>query len=218
MTRIAQEENDKMINILDGRLVNILIIGNTTIRKQLDSKFRSLRLWNCIDLEEAEDFTLMKSHQINLVIYDLTQFSGYDPKDSFLKIKSKMQDIPILVITDQTDHDLTAFVMNKGAADSISEWHVQNNPEGLVDVIKACIIRGELSKETIRQSEENFLDSKERYKGLLKATGKRRLQSDKAREADKSDLKRLEKENASLREENAMLLKTQKSSVEDRHE
>jgi PleD family two-component response regulator len=106
-----------------------------------------LRLWICTDLEEAENFSLSESHAIDLIICDFTKLGVDDPKTAFLKLQSKLQDIPIIVIADQTDHDFMAFAVKAGAADSIAHGQIENDPDGLIGMIKACLTMHDIHKK-----------------------------------------------------------------------
>jgi len=132
--------------------VDILLVGSRMadgddIRRELalipGFKYTT---WYCSDLPDALDFLCAPDRGIDLIFLDLSLFNADYPKEYFLEVKKAIPDTPIVVMTEESDHDLTAFVMASGAAEIISQLQIRNDPERLRSLVKSCCARDKLAK------------------------------------------------------------------------
>lgn len=135
----------------DGKR-NIMLIGSRAlgadeIRKSLGvvSGHENVA-WYGAGYGTSQEFLRVNDIRVDIILLDLCGLNADYPKECFLQLKAGTPDIPIIVLTDRTDYDLIAFVMDAGAADNVSQWQLRSDPERLSNVIESCIARARISK------------------------------------------------------------------------
>lgn len=200
-----------MLRILYNRPINVVVIGNNQplirlIKKQFQEITAVWHIWSCYDLDELADFTLLEHEEIDLVLFDLTELNEEEPKTAFMRLAQKLKDVPIIALIDEKNDDLISFVMDKGAADNISQWQIKSDPANLINMIKSCLVRDDIAKNKHAISEDGLLESKTRYQSLLREVHTRRAQYMHSQQEQENNINVLTDEVKVLREENDKLI------------
>ncbi|MEZ0259807.1 MAG: hypothetical protein ACAH80_02290 [Alphaproteobacteria bacterium] len=94
---------------------------------------------------DAIDLIRQRDHHIEIIFLDLTS-SGETAKKYFLELKKGIPDIPIIAFTSCADYELINFVMNNGAAETVSQWKIRSDPDRLIGIVESCLARNMVSK------------------------------------------------------------------------
>jgi len=138
--------------------INILLIGSRTTNAEVFktklsmTEARPLVIWYSPHDRDALDFIHNRSPDIDMIFLDLSESAEY-PKEYFLQLRKQIPDIPIIALTDRSDYELINFVMNNGAAETVSQWMIRSDPERLIRIVESCLARDMVSKKLHAQSE-----------------------------------------------------------------
>lgn len=99
---------------------------------------------------------IINNNTINLVLLDLSLPDSFGI-ESFLKIKSITQKIPVIILTGLTDSEVALDALNKGAQDYLVKGEIK--PDALVKSIHYSIER--------KNAEEKILASEEKYRQMF---------------------------------------------------
>jgi len=94
-------------------------------------------------------------HNADIIILDLALEGPTTPKEIFRNVQHLSIDTPIIVLIGRKKHNLSTYVMEKGAADTI----VGGGFGRLVDAIEFALIRQKITKAT---SDKSCGDQKDR--------------------------------------------------------
>ena len=148
-----------MQNIFNTKLNDtkiLLICDNAANAEKTKSCLKqNMRIpWNimhCVTVKEA----MPRMHGADVVVLDLALEGPTLPKEIFREVQHLSLDTPVIVLTGRKKHNLSTYVMEQGAADTI----VRGGFGRLVDAIEFALIRQKITKVT---SDKSSRDQKDR--------------------------------------------------------
>lgn len=151
--------------------LNILLIEDTetdaytvqrVVRKHLG---HPCRIQHVTCMADAENF--LKEHQdIDLILLDLGLPDTTGGEDTFNRVESVKDKIPVIILTSVHDHELAVGIVDKGAEDYVRKSSISADPEVLCDAIDFAVCRHKHVEE-IKQKADKELEEKDQVIGWM---------------------------------------------------
>lgn len=157
--------------------VCILVIGSSQDEiddieeKLLQMAGFSCRVWHCYDLSEAIFMLRSSSSGIDVVLLDFHMICASSPQETFQSMLDVSFDLPIIVFSDYAGSDLALFLIEEGAADTITKNQTDSDPYKLRCVIENSLARNKAFQKKHEREIDNLIKEKETI--LRKANGNR---------------------------------------------
>jgi DNA-binding NtrC family response regulator len=103
--------------------------------------------------EDAVEF-LKKDDTVDIVVLDLPKVLDKNPREVFRKVNVAGQDIPVIVFTKRSEHNLAISVVNEGAADNVVLEDFHANPKILRDAILFSLARNDIILDVKKEHEQ----------------------------------------------------------------
>ncbi len=160
---LKEDTNRKQTQDTKNKHLGILFIEDSQIDAHLVRKVLNKYMsYPCSvrhveDMAAAED-VLKEDKGIDLILLDLGLPDTAGGIDTFQRIEDIKEDIPVVILTCEHDHELAINIVGSGAEDFIRKSSVSNDPELLCDAIDFAICRhkhlADLKKQKISELEE----------------------------------------------------------------
>ncbi len=141
--------------------ISILIVNNdfvetSTIKSWLEKDMRvPWGMSHCVNIEEARS----RINKVDLVILKPEMEGILTPKEVFENIGNMVFEVPILVLTSESDeHGMSTYVMEQGAADIV----IRGQFSRLVDAIEFALIRQKLKTDARKTTDKSLTESQEK--------------------------------------------------------
>ena len=136
-----------MENNYHGHSVSILLISDRVtiaenMRKQLEDKHEcACTIWECADLSELFRTTTHNPSDIDIILVDFALIGSGRPREIFQKMMKTINNVPIIVFNSSSEHDIALFVIEEGAAESITSDQLIEENFSLFNIIERCLVR-----------------------------------------------------------------------------
>lgn len=150
---------------MEDNTIHILLIDDvkfdvSEIKRQLgDTMIVPFVITHLEDFKDSLELLKINDPKVDVVLLDLGLICPHSPKTIFKRIETVVNDIPIIVITGDDDHDLALFVMNSGASDNMTRGDFRNTYGKLRDAIDFSLARCLILKSA-RKDVQDSEDSK----------------------------------------------------------
>lgn len=150
---------------MEDDTIHILLIDDVKfdikeIKSQLgDTMTIPFVITHLADFKDSLDLLKKNDPKVDVVLLDLGLICTHSPKGIFRRIEAVVNDIPIIVITGDNDHELALFVMNSGASDNMTRGDFRNSYGKLRDAIDFSLARCLILKSA-RKDMQDSEDSK----------------------------------------------------------
>lgn len=160
---------------MNDERINILLIENTEPQA---SEIRTLlkrnvmptcHVMHCTCLLEAMDLVGRQQAAVDLILLDLGLVESNNPQDLLHQIENTVDDIPLIVFTGRSEHDLALVIVREGTqGDGVIKERFSASPERLKDAVEFALARNRILRE-IKMSNAAALEAaKEKGAAALK--------------------------------------------------
>ncbi len=104
--------------------------------------------------EQAMVFLKQEDCCVDVIVLDLPMLQNKNPRAVFRKVNAAGQDIPVIVFTQRSEHNLAKSVVNEGAADNVVSEDFHERPEILRDAIVFSLARNDIILDVKREHEQ----------------------------------------------------------------
>lgn len=178
----------------ENKSVRVLLISdcessrNEIEQKLLNTKGLFCHIWHCSGLTESMSALKDINPDVDAVLVDLNLISTGRPRDVFRRMGASVDSVPIIVFNGSVEHDLALFLIEEGAADTITKDQADSDPYRLRYIIENAMIRRKILQKTQCAYKKEIAEIKEREKVNLKTAngnGARALKKSEEESAEK---------------------------------
>ncbi|MBU0800104.1 MAG: response regulator [Alphaproteobacteria bacterium] len=177
---------------IQNKEVHVLLIGESTPHvnvieeRLLDSMGMACHTWRCAGLAQSLETLRKINLEIDIVLVDLDLINTGRPRDVFRGMMGAMIDIPIIIFNSTEEHDLALFLIEEGAADTITRDQFNADPYRLRNIIESSLIR----RKNLQRHNDNHEREIMRIRAQADGDNKRLLtmvEQENARRLDEKD-------------------------------
>ena len=146
---------------MEDNAIHILLIDDikfdiAEIKRQLgDTMTVPFVITHLSDFKDSLDLLKKNDPKVDVVLLDLGLICPHSPESIFKRIETVVNDIPIIVITGDNDHELALFVMNSGASDNMTRGDFRNTYGKLRDAIDFSLARCLILKSARKDGQDS---------------------------------------------------------------
>lgn len=112
-----------------------------TLQKVLEKHMSDAHIVTHVD-NMADALKLLRTEKtFDLILLDLGLPDTDGGKDTFHRIHDACKDIPIIIVTSKSNHDLSVGLVDEGAEDYVRKEKIVSDPERICDAIDFSICR-----------------------------------------------------------------------------
>ena len=128
----------------------------------------SCYLRHCSELDNADSVIETTRPEIDVVLLDINMIHTHQPKKIFKMLEKFTQGAPIVVYDSTLNHNMELFLIQEGAADSVTKPDTDSNPHRLLEAIEHSMIRNKIIRRMQWQNAQEIGVVKTELNGRLK--------------------------------------------------
>lgn len=147
--------------------LNVLLIEDSSsdvyaVRRALEKSGKhSYRITTAGMIAEAEAALSDKGHAFDVILLDLGLPDTSDSRDTFSRLRTVAETIPVIILTSMEDHDQAVRFVKDGAEDYFRKSMLGIAPEALYDAIEFAVCRHQ-NLLTLKEEKDQQLKEKDR--------------------------------------------------------
>jgi DNA-binding NtrC family response regulator len=141
--------------------IHILLVDDvkfdiSEIKRQLRESMKTpFTLTHLSELGNSIETIKNNDPAIDAIVLDLGLISLENPENMFTLIKEAADEVPIIVITGNEEHDLALFAVRAGASDNLTRGNFRNTFGKLSDAIEFSLLRAQILKSERRKTKDS---------------------------------------------------------------
>lgn len=107
---------------------------------------------HCYTPQETINFLLEDKEGVDIVLLDLGLIQSENAEKMFQQIHGIVEDLPVIIFTGASEHDLAMLIVKEGVADNITREIFAAAPESLKNAIESSLSRNNILQKLIARA------------------------------------------------------------------